>query len=220
MARSPIHSRILGRASFIGKGTTAWDLARLERLCASQPCPTRARLALPRRLHAGGRGLPPLSARAFANARGLSPVAGRGVTVLHQAGWITKARHDSGLVYSSGDAFVVTVLTWNGGGVGSASDLLATRVAQAAIDRLLPLRRFVPPLLREDLVFRRFSLAQTISLFGDQISMIAIPLAAVLVLDANAAQMGYLVAAELTPNLLFALHAGAWIDRRGRRRQR
>ena len=78
---------------------------------------------------------------------------------------------------------------------------------------------FVPPLLRENLVFRRFWLAQTISLFGDQISLIAIPLAAVLVLDANAAQMGYLVAAELTPNLLFALHAGAWIDRRGRRRQ-
>jgi MFS family permease len=81
------------------------------------------------------------------------------------------------------------------------------------------LRRFVPPLLRENLVFRRFWLAQTISLFGDQISLIAIPLTAVLVLDANAAQMGYLVAAELTPNLLFALHAGAWIDRRGRRRQ-
>jgi hypothetical protein len=29
------------------------------------------------------------------------------------------------------------VLTWNGGGVGSASDLLATRVAQTAIDQLL-----------------------------------------------------------------------------------
>ena len=81
------------------------------------------------------------------------------------------------------------------------------------------LRRFVPPLLRENVVFRRFWLAQTISLFGDQISLIAIPLTAVLVLDANASQMGYLVAAELTPNLLFALHAGAWIDRRGRRRQ-
>jgi len=63
------------------------------------------------------------------------------------------------------------------------------------------LRPFFPPLLRENLVFRRFWLAQTISLFGDQISLIAIPLAAVLVLDANAAQMGYLVAAELTPNL-------------------
>ena len=81
------------------------------------------------------------------------------------------------------------------------------------------MRRHVPALLRENVVFRRFWLAQTISLFGDQISLIAIPLAAVLVLDANASQMGYLVAAELTPNLLFALHAGAWIDRRGRRRQ-
>jgi MFS family permease len=80
------------------------------------------------------------------------------------------------------------------------------------------LRRIVPPLLREH-VFRRFWLAQTISLLGDQVTLIAIPLTAVLVLDANASQMGYLVAAELTPNLLFALHAGAWVDRRGRRRQ-
>ena len=81
------------------------------------------------------------------------------------------------------------------------------------------MRRYVPPLLRENVVFRRFWLAQTISLFGDQVSLIAVPLTAVLVLDANASQMGYLVAAELTPNLLFALHAGAWVDRRGRRRQ-
>ena len=57
--------------------------------------------------------------------------------MLHKAGWITKARHDSGLVYSHGGAFVVTVLTWNAGGVGSASDLLATRVAQRAIAHLL-----------------------------------------------------------------------------------
>lgn len=49
--------------------------------------------------------------------------------------------------------------------------------------------------------------------------MIALPLVAVLALDANAAQMGYLFAAELAPNLLFALHAGAWVDRRGRRRR-
>jgi hypothetical protein len=40
------------------------------------------------------------------------------------------------------------------------------------------LRRFVPPLLRENLVFRRFWLAQTISLFGDQISLIRNPAAA------------------------------------------
>ena len=45
--------------------------------------------------------------------------------------------------------------------------------------------------------------------------MIALPLVAVLMLDASAAQMGYLIAAELAPNLLFSLHAGAWVDRRG-----
>jgi MFS family permease len=80
-------------------------------------------------------------------------------------------------------------------------------------------KRFLPRVLRENLVFRRVWSGQTISLFGDQISLIAIPLTAVLVLDANAKQMGYLVAAELVPNLFFALHAGAWVDRRGRRRQ-
>jgi MFS family permease len=82
----------------------------------------------------------------------------------------------------------------------------------------LPGRTLVPPLLHESREFRRFFAAQTISLFGDQITLIALPLVAVLALDANAAQMGYLFAAELAPNLLFALHAGAWVDRRGRRR--
>jgi MFS family permease len=77
----------------------------------------------------------------------------------------------------------------------------------------------LPSLLRENFVFRRFWSGQTISLLGDQVSLIAVPLTAVLVLDANASQMGFLVAAELAPNLLFALHAGAYVDRRGRRRQ-
>jgi MFS family permease len=76
----------------------------------------------------------------------------------------------------------------------------------------------IPPLLRQQL-FRRYWIGQTISLFGDQVTLIALPLTAVLVLDAGPAQMGYLVAAELAPNLLFSLHAGAWIDRRGRRRE-
>ena len=77
----------------------------------------------------------------------------------------------------------------------------------------------IPPLLRENPRFRRFWAGQAISLVGDQVTMIALPLVAVLVLDATAAQMGYLVAAELAPNLLFSLHAGAWADRRGRKRQ-
>jgi MFS family permease len=56
--------------------------------------------------------------------------------------------------------------------------------------------------------------------FGDQITLLALPLTAVLVLHAGAAQMGYLGAAALVPNLLFSLHAGALVDRRGRRRQK
>jgi MFS family permease len=81
------------------------------------------------------------------------------------------------------------------------------------------LRQLIPRLLRENGVFRRFWTGSAVSLFGDQITLIAVPLTAVLVLHANASQMGYLIAAELVPNLFFSLHAGAWVDRRGRRRQ-
>ena len=80
-------------------------------------------------------------------------------------------------------------------------------------------RRVVPRLLRESGVFRRYWGAHTISLFGDQVSLLALPLVAVLTLDADASQMGYLTAFALAPNLLFALHAGAWVDRRGKRRR-
>jgi MFS family permease len=77
--------------------------------------------------------------------------------------------------------------------------------------------RLVPALLR-DRVFRRYWSASTISMFGDQISGIALRLAAVIVLHVGAAQMGYLTALEWLPSLLFGLPAGAWVDRRGRRR--
>jgi MFS family permease len=79
--------------------------------------------------------------------------------------------------------------------------------------------RFIPALLRENVPFRRFFAGQFVSLVGDQVSLIALPLVGVLVLHAGPAQMGYLTTAALVPNLLFSLHAGAWVDRRGRRRQ-
>src|SRR3954447_12448601 len=79
--------------------------------------------------------------------------------------------------------------------------------------------RAVPALLRENRDFRMVWIGQTVSLVGDQVSLIAIPLTAVLVLDAGPAQMGFLTAAGYLPNLIFSLHAGAWLDRRGRRRQ-
>ena len=136
IARSPIPLEIFGRPSFIGKATTAWDMARLER---ALHLAAGARGALVRRFRGA---FIPVDARfllyLLAHARtrgGLTYVGGRGVTVLHKAGWIEKARHDTGLVYSHDGAFVVTVFTWNGGGVGSASDILASRVALAALNR-------------------------------------------------------------------------------------
>lgn len=67
--------------------------------------------------------------------------------------------------------------------------------------------------------FRRYWSAQTVSLFGDQITLLALPLLAVLAIGAGPAEMGYLTAAELVPNLLFSLPAGAWVDRfAGKRR--
>jgi MFS family permease len=75
----------------------------------------------------------------------------------------------------------------------------------------------VPALLR-DVVFRRYWAAHSVSLLGDQITLLALPLVAVLVLGAGPSLMGVLTAAALLPNLLFALHAGALVDRLGRRR--
>ena len=79
-------------------------------------------------------------------------------------------------------------------------------------------RRLIPALLRET-AFRRYWSASTISMCGDQVASVAVPLTAVLALHAGAAAMGYLTALEWLPSLLFGMHAGAWADRRGRRRQ-
>ncbi|HEU4706026.1 MAG TPA: MFS transporter [Solirubrobacterales bacterium] len=76
-----------------------------------------------------------------------------------------------------------------------------------------------PALLRSNRAFRDFWTGQTISLFGDQVSLLAIPLLAALELHVNPAQMGLLTAAALAPNLLFSIHLGAWADRRPRRRE-
>jgi MFS family permease len=79
-------------------------------------------------------------------------------------------------------------------------------------------RRWPPRLLRER-PFRRYWSAQTVSLFGDQISALALPLLAVIGAHAGPAEMGLLTAAAVIPNLLFSLLAGALIDRYPRRRQ-
>ena len=77
----------------------------------------------------------------------------------------------------------------------------------------------IPPLLRDTPEFRRLWVGQTISVLGDQVTLIALPLVAVLALGAQPAEMGYLTAAGLLPHLLFSLVAGVALDRvRSRRR--
>jgi len=144
---SPIPLRVEQAPAFgRGKYTTAFDLARLVRLL---------------HLAAGGRGALVHSLRGFSPAdarrllyllahssdRGkLDRLVGRGhsVAVLHKAGWIVAARHDAGLVYWPGGAYVAVVLTWNPAGVGAASDRLAGRIALAALERFRDLLRADP----------------------------------------------------------------------------
>jgi MFS family permease len=76
----------------------------------------------------------------------------------------------------------------------------------------------LPPLLKRNRDFRRYFIGQGVSLIGDQIGLIALPLTAVLALGATPGQMGLLTTIALVPNLLFSLHAGAWVDRFGHRR--
>jgi MFS family permease len=76
----------------------------------------------------------------------------------------------------------------------------------------------VAPPLRRQPEFLKLWAGQTISVFGDAITVLALPLAGVLLLDASAAEMGFLTAAGLFPHLLFSLAAGVWIDRHARRR--
>jgi MFS family permease len=60
--------------------------------------------------------------------------------------------------------------------------------------------------------------AETISVFGSQFYLIAMPLVAVLALDATEAEMGILFAVEMSPFLIFGLFAGVLADRKERRR--
>lgn len=65
--------------------------------------------------------------------------------------------------------------------------------------------------------FLKLWAGETISLLGSQITLLALPLTAVLALHANAVQMGLLSAVQMSPFLLVGLFAGVWVDRLRRR---
>lgn len=65
--------------------------------------------------------------------------------------------------------------------------------------------------------FRRFWIGEGVSFLGNEITELALPLTAVLVLGASATEMGLLTAALFLPYLVFGLVAGVWVDRMRRR---
>ena len=71
--------------------------------------------------------------------------------------------------------------------------------------------------LWRDRDFRRFWIGRGISSIGDEISALALPLIAVLILDATPTQMGIVNALSYLPFLLVGLQAGVWVDRMRRR---
>jgi len=73
------------------------------------------------------------------------------------------------------------------------------------------------PHLRET-GFNRLWFGETVSQAGSEITFLAIPLTALLLLDASALEMGILGAAGSAASLVFGLPAGVWVDRFERRR--
>jgi MFS family permease len=66
--------------------------------------------------------------------------------------------------------------------------------------------------------FARLWTAATVSLFGSQVTQIAIPFIAAVVLGASPGEVGLLVTVDFLPFLLFTLPAGVWVDRLSRKR--
>ncbi|MCZ2818045.1 MFS transporter [Modestobacter sp. VKM Ac-2984] len=66
--------------------------------------------------------------------------------------------------------------------------------------------------------FRQLWAAETVSQLGTQVTLLALPVLAVSLLDATPLEMGVLTALETAAFLLIGLPAGAWVDRWRRRR--
>lgn len=67
--------------------------------------------------------------------------------------------------------------------------------------------------LLRDAAYRRLWVSILISSLGGQVTMLALPLTAVMLLHATPTQMGVLVAMEIAPFVLLSLPSGVWLDR-------
>jgi MFS family permease len=67
--------------------------------------------------------------------------------------------------------------------------------------------------LLRDATYRRLWSSILISSFGGQVTMLALPLTAAVLLHATPSQMGWLTFVEILPFVLFSLPSGVWLDR-------
>jgi MFS family permease len=70
-----------------------------------------------------------------------------------------------------------------------------------------------PTDLLRDATYRRLWTSILISSFGGQVTLLALPLTAAVLLHAAPTQMGVLTAIEIVPFVLFSLPTGVWLDR-------
>src|SRR5271170_4906171 len=79
--------------------------------------------------------------------------------------------------------------------------------------RWLNLFSLAPTDLLRDATYRRLWTSILISSFGGQVTLLALPLTAAVLMHAAPTQMGLLTAMELVPFALFSLPTGVWLDR-------
>ena len=79
--------------------------------------------------------------------------------------------------------------------------------------RLRDRLRLPPDDLLRDATYRRLFGSILVGSFGTQMSMLALPLAAAVLLQATPTQMGTLAAMEVLPFALFSLPTGVFLDR-------
>jgi len=90
---------------------------------------------------------------------------------------------------------------------------MASSLVARLHDQVRSRLRLPPGDLLRDPVYRRLWLSILISSFGGQVTMLALPLTAAVLLHATPTQMGLLTAMEIAPFVLFSLPAGVWLDR-------
>ncbi len=93
------------------------------------------------------------------------------------------------------------------------SSNFAAPVWRRYVARAVSQLRLAPDDLLRDATYRRLWTSILISSFGGQVTMLALPLTAAVLLHATPTQMGLLTAMEVAPFVLFSLPSGVWLDR-------